>query len=244
MLNKATKLQIIVVTIVATLLLVSCSANNNNNYDEIQMSKEQVDLLSTQNALLAEPGTTSETQSNSGDVQAPPPPLNNDPGTQIELVTPTPDSLPSGPVPAGEPIFYQGWGLTVSKELTIFKHDDAWGITIFLRNMDDTKRIFRFKNSGITARDNLGNVYEMSTNVSVAGLGSENCEVTYHSIKNVEVRADTTIEISSGSSPYTYCSREDGIHVFQGPIPFDVSQLIIHFDGFGPYTNVDVTIDL
>lgn len=33
-------------------------------------------------------------------------------------------------------------------------------------------------------------------------------------------------------------------HMFQGPIPLDASQLIIHFEEFGPYPGVDVVIDL
>jgi len=32
--------------------------------------------------------------------------------------------------------------------------------------------------------------------------------------------------------------------MFLGPIPLDAEYLIIHFDGFGPFTNVDVVIDL
>lgn len=243
MFKKANKLQILILAIVAAGLIISCTANNVNNDNDIQLLKDQVNLLSTQNAILSQPGITAENRPSSEEVQAPAPPLNEQ-VTQIDLITPTPDTLPSNPVPAGEPIIYQGWALTVSKELIIYEHKDAWGITIFLRNMGDTKRVFRFNNSGITARDTLGNVYEMSTNVSVAGLGSENCEVTYHSIKNIEVRADSIVEISSGKLGYTNCSLEDGIQAFEGPIPLDVSQLIIHFEEFGPYHNVDVMIDL
>lgn len=243
MFNKAKIFQIQILSIVTAMLIISCSANNANNDNEIQLLKDQVNLLGTQNAILSQPGTSPENQLSSEEVQAPPPPLNEQ-VTQIDLITPTPDTLPAGPVPAGEPILYQGWALTVSKELIIYEHKDAWGITIFLRNMGDTKRVFRFKNSGITAIDTLGNVYEMSTNVSVAGLGSESCEVTYHSVKNIEVRDDSILEISSGKLGYTNCSLEDGIHAFEGPIPLDVSQLIIHFEEFGPYHDVDVTIDL
>ena len=135
--------------------------------------------------------------------------------------------------------------MIVSQELTIFSQDNYWGITIYIKNMKDVNRIFRFTNSGVTAKDNLGNSYKMANPdiVSVSGLDGS-CEESYFSTKNLEVNAGESEEINSARMGYHRCTKPDGIQMFEGPIPIDASQLIIHFTEFGPFTGIDVVIDL
>ena len=163
--------------------------------------------------------------------------------TEIEslpTVAPVVERLPSEPVPASVPIVYDGWSMAVSQELIIDSDDNTWGIQIFLTNLGNTERVFRFTNSAITATDNLGNVYGPSWQLN---YNSNGCEPSYYLVKNLSVRGEKTIDIEV--SEYNLaCDDVDGLNMFIGPIPLEVEQLFIHIDGFGPYTGVTVVIDL
>lgn len=228
------KKSFIVFILAATLAIVlsSCSSGNEEYSQELQ---NQVSALQTQNALLQE---NLNSQENQEDV--PEPPTNEEPDAALLLQTPTPEFLPTEPVPAGQPIVYGGWSMMVSKELNINEDKNLWGIDIYVRNLGETNRIFRFTNSAITAKDNLGNVYEPSPIVNIYGWTES--EKYYYQIKNLEIKGLSSHTISSGD--YGRDSDEDGIGMFVGPIPLEAGHLIIHFDGFGPFTNVDVIIDL
>ena len=207
--------KILITLVLLIITAVSCTFSSGNNDQDIQELKNQIDALSTQNAKLLE-------QNHSSELSAPPPPVSNtDP--QVTLSSPTTNELPKSPVSAGTPIIYQKWSMTVSNELVMFSNYNSWGIKIYLRNLGGTNRVFRFKNSGVTASDNLGNIYKMDTKISIAGMGNENCETIFQKVKNLEVKNDKLIEISSGGANYTHCTRTDGIHMFEGPIPLEVS---------------------
>ena len=224
---------VFILTAVLAIALSSCSSGNEEYSQELQ---NQLSALQTQNALLQE-----NLNSQANQEEVPEPPTNEEPDTELLLMTPTPESLPTEPVPAGEPIVYDGWSMMVSKEININEYDDIWGINIYVRNLGETDRIFRFTNSAITAKDNLGNVYEPSPICPYMGCSS--CEEYYHQVKNLEIEGLENEIISSGTSGNA-CMEDDGIGMFLGPIPLETEYLIIHFDGFGPFTNVDVIIDL
>jgi len=221
------KKSFIVFILAATLAIVlsSCSSGNEEYSQELQ---NQVSALQTQNALLQE---SLNSQENQEDV--PEPPTNEEPGAELLLQTPTPEFLPTEPVPAGEPIVYDGWSMTVSKEINI--RSNYWRITVYLRNLGETNRIFRFTNAAVTASDNLGNIYEP--------FPHSECEDVYHLVKNLEIEGLES-EIISSANYVTDCSDANNLGPFKGPISIEAEYLIIHFDGFGPFTNVDVIIDL
>ena len=223
---------VFILTAVLAIALSSCSSGNEEYSQELQ---NQVSALQTQNALLQE-----NLNSQANQEEIPEPPTNEEPDTELLLMTPTPESLPTEPVPAGQPIVYGGWSMMVSKELNINEEKNLWGVDIYVRNLEETDRIFRFTNSAITAKDNLGNVYEPSPICAVYGW--DESEKYYYQIKNLEIEGLTNYTISSGIGGRD--SHEDGIGMFVGPIPLETEYLIIHFDGFGPFTNVDVIIDL
>ena len=129
--------------------------------------------------------------------------------------------------------------MTVSKEINISNYYNIWGVTVYLRNLGETNRIFRFTNAAVTASDNLGNIYEPSPVCEYC----TSCEDAYHLVKNLEIRGLERETIKSGSQYYS-CWSEENLGSFKGPIPLETEYLIIHFDGFGPFTNVDVIIDL
>jgi len=224
---------VFILTAVLANALSSCSSGNEEYSQELQ---NQVSALQTQNALLQE-----NLNSQGNEEEVPEPPTNEEPDTELLLQTPTPEFLPTEPVPAGEPIVYDGWSMTVSKEINIDNYYKLWGVTVYLRNLGETNRIFRFTNAAVTAYDNLGNVYEPSGPKCIYNCTP--CEDAYHLVKNLEIRGLERETIESGKT-YPSCESVEGLGSFKGPIPLDAEYLIIHFDGFGPFTNVDVVIDL
>lgn len=236
---KIKKIKYICVTILIILFTLNSCSMFNNDDEEIQLLEEQIAKLETQNALITE-------KSNEAIEEKQQYTPTSEESQQEEMESITEDLLPTSPVQAGVPIVYDGWSMTVSQELTIHSSDNYWGITIYIRNLGDTNRIFRFTNSGVTAKDNLGNVYEMANPGmgSIAGNDGLTCEESHYIVKNLEVEAGESEEINSARGGYHRCAKSDGIHMFEGPIPIDVSELIIHFEDFGPYSGIDVVIEL
>ena len=156
-------------------------------------------------------------------------------------VLPTAESLPTEPVFTGDQIVFDDWGMIVSQELNLNKVEDTWGIDIYLRNFKENKRIFRYMNASISAKDDLGNEYD-PTPICPYG-GGTSCEEYYYVVKNINIDGGDSEEISSGTTGNA-CMNDGGIHMFKGPIALNASQLIIHFENFGPFTDVDVIIEL
>lgn len=153
------------------------------------------------------------------------------------VAEPQAEALPTSPVPAGTPIYYDGWSMFVSAEVNSVQ--DGWGISIVIENLTEDRRIFRFVNSGITAKDNLGNSFSPLERRSIT-----TCEEYYHKVKNLEVEGGETIKITGGSTYLNRCSDTDGLNPFAEPISINAAQLIIHLEDFGPFTGVDYVIDL
>jgi hypothetical protein len=212
-------------------LLSACALLPDGKEDDIEALIEQNNLLATQNALLQEQIASGE----GNDVNAPSPP-EGEANPQMAMSTPTPESLSTEPVPAGMPITYDGWSMTVSKELDFLNDGNEWGLTIFIRNLGETKRTFRFMNASLSARDELGNVYEY-VNDSI-------CEKMHFTVKNLEVDGEDGREIHSEGLGYNQCDNNWGIDMYQGPIPIETEQLIISFQDFGPFDGIEVIIDL
>jgi hypothetical protein len=225
--------------IVAFLLIITaCSSSDAEDM------KSQINALETQNAILQSNNIAENSQQNSGEVEAPPPPVAETPEV-IEVATPQPETLPAAPVPAGQPIAYDGWSITVSKEITLLYDDkNKWGIDIIVRNLGDSSRVFRYTNASISVKDDTGYSFNSCTTQCLLH-GGTSCEEYYHEVKNLMINGDDRAIISS-KADYTSagCMKEDGLGMFIGPIPMTSKQLIVHFEDFGPFTGVDVFIDL
>ena len=228
--SKTIKYLILIGTV---MLMSACSILGGGADEEVEALQEQINQMATQNALLLEQvGGSSEE-----DVQAPPPP-DEESQPQVSMATSTPESLPDQPMPAGVPIIYDGWSLTVSKEIDVFG-DGQFGLTIFVRNLGETKRTVRFTNASVSVKDNLGTIYEY--------VNTSTCEQVHYGVKNLEVYGEDSEKIFALSSDVLYnynCQDVDGIDAFQGPIPIGAEQLIITFQDFGPFTGIEVVIDL
>lgn len=213
----------------ALLMLTAVACNLSGNQPTPAENTRNADLDATIVALQNQVQTLSQ-QNPSGDA--------NEENSPVSSPTP---NLPTSPVPAGVPIEYDGWSMAVSKELNINEYDNIWGIDIYVHNLTNSSRIFRFTNSSITATDNLGNTYQPSPICPYVGCST--CEEYYYQVKNLEVEANEEKTISSGTTG-NGCMNDNGNNLFIGPIPVNVNSLIIHFEEFGPFSGVDVTIDL
>jgi hypothetical protein len=226
--SKTIKYLILIGTV---MLMSACSILGGGADEEVEALQEQINQMATQNALLLEQveGSIEE------DVQAPPPP-DEDSTPQVSMATSTPESLPDQPVPAGVPIIYDGWSITVSKEIDVFGNGQ-FGLIIFVRNLGETKRTFRFMNASVLVKDNLGTIYEYVNNST--------CEQIHYDVKNLEVNGEDSEKVYANEYSYNNrCGAVNGIDTFQGPIPIEAEQLIITFQDFGPFTGIEVVIDL
>jgi len=237
--TNSSKFSICFFIILSICVLNSCSFFQNSENEEIQQLKDQVNLLATQNAQLM----NQDSSSNSEELEAPSPP-GEDTEAQITLSTPTSESLPVNPVPAGVPIIYDGWSLLVSKNLEI-EPSGLFGdgpifinFTISLKNLSMDNRIFRFTNAALTIKDDLGNNYPYFPGWE----GNHyNCEQEYYTLKNLTIEGEDSIQLEG--SPKN-CDSQYFFTVFEGPVPLEANQLILMLDDFGPFTGVEVIIDL
>jgi hypothetical protein len=219
------------IVVIITFVLVALSACSSTNSQDVQVLKEQVYLLQTQNALLQQ----NNSQQASSDTQAPSVPgVPGDGSTpDVQVITATPESLPQGAVPAGQPIIYDNWSITVSNEISSW--DDFFEITVNVRNLSDKDRVFRYVIDHVTVTDELGNIYKVYSDPMY------NCDA--------ENGIPTNITISGGDSKkltgdnFATCEGM-GLRAYKGPIPVKVKHLHVHFKDFGPFDGVEVVIDL
>jgi hypothetical protein len=163
-------IKFVLLSSIALILLASCSLGSSNQANsELQ---NQVYALQTQNALLQTQNAQTST-----DLNIPAAPETNS-STDVQIATATPESLPISPVPAGQPVIYDGWSVTVSKE--IVTDDDAFGVKFIIRNLGESDRVFRYQLAGVTITDDLGNSY----------LPTEDylCEENMYNTKNFSVK--------------------------------------------------------
>ncbi|MEA4931371.1 MAG: hypothetical protein VB026_07305 [Anaerolineaceae bacterium] len=224
-------------------ILGACTPINNLGQDDTNNTA----LLETQNALLLQQIQALQAQhdqtssdSTGGEsltrTQIPQPKATE--VLSIQEVTPEPETLPTYPIPAGQPVTFDGWSITVSKEIYINSNKGLWGVDILVKNLSQTDRVFRFTNSAITASDDLGNVYQLS---DYGGFRS--CDNNHYQVKNLSIKSLDGNHVYSGD----YCDRcreVDGIGSFIGPIPVNANQLIIRLSEFGPFSGVTFVITL
>lgn len=207
-------------------VLGACMPQPSNDNALLQ---EQVYALQTQNALLAE--KNSESSGDSQEEVIPQPPTAEE--SELTIQTREPETLPTEPVMAGTSINYQNWSLIVSRDIKVW-NDGNIIITIYVKNLSKDDKIFRFTNSAVTLKDNLGNVFPHTFEYS-------HCEKVFDAVKNLTVNGERSATIKSENY---YCDGVHSINSYLGPIPIEASQLIVHFENFGPFSGVDVIIDL
>jgi hypothetical protein len=189
-----------------------------------------VSALETQKAvLLANQNTNQENPQDDPGVQVPPAPTDI-PAAAVPTLPAIVDTLPSGPVLAGQPISYEGWSMTVDPNIEV-RGENLW-FTIHIRNLKETSRIFRFQDRSVTLHDDIGNQY----------FTRSDCQPYLNTIKNLAVDAATTTTVSTGG--YCYMENAERIPEFIGPIALNAKQLILRFTNFGPFNNIEVFFEL
>ena len=238
------KVKILVISIVGSLFVlgacVPLSTSNTYEADKIQLLETQNALLLQQNqSLLTQKEQNPPTQESSESVLSTsvPQPKPTE-GVSIQEVTAVPETLPTDPVPAGQPVSYGGWSLTVSQELDI---KNGISPRFYLQNLTDKARIFRFTNASISISDDLGNEYKHDLKSMWYGVRNQ-CEEFLYVAKNLEVESQQKVEI--GSSVYNDCLEANGIDKYIGPIPTGARQLYVKLGDFGPFSGVVFVIIL
>jgi len=223
------------ITITGLLFLAGCSLLGSQ-----PDTSAQIHALETQNALLAkqiEVIQQQNQQSSSRDDGTVPQPAESS-GLQIEQSPKEPEQLPTEPVSSGTPIVYDGWQITVSSEIKVDNYNN-WGIKIFVKNITENDRIFRFTNSSVTVTDDIGTIYNYVP--KYRRVFETDCEAHLYTVKNLEIRSGKTAEISGHD---VSCPENDGLLQYKDPIPLGAKQLIIELNEFGPFTGITVVIDL
>jgi len=143
--------------------------------------------------------------------------------------TPTMESLPTGPVPAGTTVFYDGWALTLAD--TVSTDDDQIFLALTVRNMGEKERVFRYVKNGITLQDNLGNQFPFDMSFFLCDRYPENINLTIQ----LTVGGEKTQSISSDSYG---CSWDYYFPPFNGRISLDAEYLIVTINNWGPFNGV------
>lgn len=230
--------KIFIIFIAVVLMLSSgCSLLDTKSDNDAQIR-----ALETQNALLAQQIEAIQQQDQAGNTNdggAVPQPAKGD-SEPLEQKPREPESLPTEPVKSGTPIVYDGWQLIVNSEISLIR-DNRLGLTLYLKNLTDNNRIFRYTNASITMGDDIGTEYPYV--LRLPGYSSFSCEPFVHEVKNVEVKSDDTVEIKT-SSWFDNCDSSKNINSFSGPIPREAKQVFVYINDFGPFSGITVVIDL
>lgn len=217
-----------VLTILAFIgALSACSSISNQNAQALQ---EQVYLLQTQNALLQQNGSQ---QANSGNQEPSVPGVPGEETPDVQFITATPESLPTEPVPAGQPIIYDNWSILVKN--AIRTSENNFEISITIRNLSSKDRVFRYIMNDITITDENDSEYKFYAD------SYYNCEANNGIPTNITIAAGDSKELVSG---YGKCGEGYGLREYQGPIAVNVHQLVVHLKNFGPFDGVKAVIDL
>lgn len=220
------------ISFILIMIAISFSLSACGNRDaEIQALQQQVKMLATQNALLAESKQESTSAEVADEVVAPPPPI-VDQDVQVEFFEPTPERLPDTPLPAGTTVIYDGWALTMSNDIKIVK--DQIYLTFTVRNISDNTRVFRFIKSGVKLLDNQGNQFPMKT--------WNSCLDDFNITHQFSLNAGSSQKIYS--SPYTSCGYAHVLSSFEGTINHNASYLVIKIDDWGPFSGIVFHMDL
>lgn len=166
---------------------------------------------------------------------APNPPV----GNPAPITNAPAETLPTEPVPAGIPVVYDGWALTLSPEVVTGSYDSEpyFVLSFTLRNLGETTRVFRYIQSGMIVEDDLGNVYKFFMLFDC----KDNPDFI-HLTQQLTMYGKDAIKITS--SNYTNCHSVYNIPWIKGVIPLKATKLIVTINDWGPFDGVVFHLDL
>lgn len=226
--------QIIVIIVSVGLSITACFSTGGDSA-EVEALQQQVDALATQNAILLEDRQDTANGNDFGEVDVPAPPsINRD--NQIEIFTPTPETLPDSPVPAGTTVIFDKWALTFENEIKI--EGDKIHLTFFIRNITDNTKVFRYVKRGVTLHDNLGNHFPFFMGSSSCKSNPDNINITQQiSLKLGESVNFINRTSNDGFIERIACSAVNKYPPFEGQIDIDIDYLVITINEWDLLTN-------
>lgn len=223
--------------------MAACSLFNTGPDEEIEILQNQVDALSTQNALLIEGSENENTQTSGGETSS-----QEESSPQVNIPTPTLESLPTAPVQAGQPISFDGWRLTVSPSVEAGEDSDAsaasgtWSyikITLSITNTTNQDKILRWIKGSIILEDDLGNTYPFLMPYSL-----KTCRQNYENLNSTSQLTLNAGESQEIESDIFWCWYPFKLPFFEGPIDINANSLILTVNDLGPFTGIQFIIDL
>lgn len=151
--------------------------------------------------------------------------------TEIPLPTPTDLDLSKGPLPAGVPLVMEDFSLVVHDDFSV-DHVNNIHYSLVIQNVGTRTRLLSFKCSAFGMRDDLGNEYK--------AYGADREEL--YQERQFDLKPDEVLKLRS-SNRWHWALRSE-IPSFVGPISPQASQIILQLDGLGPFSGVEIAIDL
>lgn len=167
---------------------------------------------------------------------APNPPV----GNPAPITNAPAETLPTEPVPAGIPVVYDGWALTLSPEVVTGSYDSEpyFVLSFTLRNLGETTRVFRYIQSGMIVEDDLGNVYEFFL--------EWNCRDSpdfVHLTQQLSIGGKEKINIGGNDINWA-CTGSKYLPTMKGVISLQATKLIVTINDWGPFDGVVFHLDL
>jgi hypothetical protein len=158
--------------------------------------------------------------------------------TATPYPTYTPDVTPTplGRVSGGSPIVVDNISVYMDSS-SINVHDNNIRLAIVVKNTGTQRRVFRYTPNSIIVKDDLGNVYDHH-------LGYD-CNIQHLSlVKQIAIDPGKEVEITSHLWWWRLEDEPGHIPEYAGPISLQARSLIIVFEDFGPFSGVEIEVDL
>ena len=223
--------QILIIMVAGILLFSSCSQAEDPINQELNDMQSTIAVLESQ---LQQQSENNNSNNNQGSE------IVNDQDNSPQMnISPTSESLPTQPVPAGVPVIYGGWALTLSNEIeTDSRRKENFKFDLNVRNLSDNTKVFRYVKSGLSARDDIGNTYEFS-------LEGDYCKMNPDDIYNTQQISIEPGEIQKiYSSVMCDCKSAYCLPPFEGIINLNANELIFSVEDWGPFNDVEFLLEL
>ena len=136
-----------------------------------------------------------------------------------------------GPFPAGVPLLIDDFSLVVNNEFSM-DHMNWIHYSLIIKNVGTRTRLLSFQCSAFSMRDNVGNVY--------GAVGADREE--FYESRQFDLEPGEALKLTAAAS-WNWAHRAQ-IPPFAGPIAPQATSLILQLNGVGPFSGLDVTIDL
>jgi hypothetical protein len=139
---------------------------------------------------------------------------------------------------AGTPICMDGFVLAFDQN-ALSVGGESIMLNFSVKNIDSRNRIFRYAPSSIIVRDDTG--------INYLPTGYQCSSMDLNTVEQVQINMGETRTFDSGSSSFSYCASYAASHVlpyYTPAISTNATKIIISFNGFGSYNELEIIVDL